>query len=128
MKANQTSILMYGHDEHLLVTRQWVLQSRGYRVLTRLDLAGFANIAVDPPIRLLLLCHTLSAGDCTEAIAAASERWPEVRSVVLEGGVGRTPSGLLGQLLHTMDGPARLVAVVSEMLGSDARSSVPTRP
>jgi hypothetical protein len=128
MKANQTSILMYGHDEHLLVTRQWVLQSRGYRVLTRLDLAGFANIPVDPPIRLLLLCHTLSPEDCDEAIEVASARWPEIRSVALQGGVGRAPSGLLGQLLHTMDGPAKLIAVVSEMLGNEANASAPTRP
>jgi hypothetical protein len=128
MKTNQASILLYGHEEQLLATRQWVLQSRGYRVVTMMDLEGLASVPSTPPVRLLLLCHTLSAEEATAAIDAVSARWPRAQSLTLEGTSGRAPSGLLGQLLHTMDGPAKLIAKVGEILGSDAKVAFATRP
>ena len=123
MKAKQPSILMYGHDEHLLETRQWVLQSRGYRVVTMLHPSGFAAIPLIPPIKLLLLCHSLSPEECDAAIAIASARWAGVRSLILDPDGTRAPSGLLGQLLHTMEGPAKLISVVSQIVGSGVESA-----
>jgi hypothetical protein len=118
MKVNPNSILLYGRDEHLLATRQWVLQSRGYRVLTLVDLSAFAAIPQDPPIRLVLLCHSLSEDECEAAMLLAEARWPGIQSLTLGAEAGRAPSGLLGQLLHTMDGPAKLVAMVGQLMGS----------
>jgi hypothetical protein len=83
MKTNQASILLYGHEEQLLATRQWVLQSRGYRVVTMMDLEGLASVPSTPPVRLLLLCHTLSAEEATAAIDAVSARWPRAQSLTL---------------------------------------------
>jgi hypothetical protein len=118
MKGKQNSILMYGHKEHLLATRQWLLESRGYRVLTLTDLAGLAAIPQAPPIRLVLLCHSLSAEECAAATALAEARWPEIQSLVLDDDGTRVPSGLLGQLLHTLDGPAKLIAMVGKLIGA----------
>jgi hypothetical protein len=117
MKAKQPSILMYGHDEHLLETRQWVLESRGYRVVTMVHPSGFKVIPLMPPIRLLLLCHSLSPGECDAAIALASARWGGIKSLVLDADGTRAPSGILGQLLHTMEGPAKLISAVSKIVG-----------
>jgi hypothetical protein len=128
MKAKQTTILMYGHDEHLLETRQWVLQSRGYRVLTMLDPSAFASIPLVPSIPLLLLCHSLSPQECNVATALASTRWPEIQSLVLDADGGRAPSGLLGQLLHTMDGPAKLISLVNRIVGNGVPVTGPARP
>lgn len=118
MKSNQTLILMYGHEETLLATRQWVLQSRGYRVRVIGKLADIAAIPQMPPPRLLLLCHTLSPGEITSAIAAATSKWPEIQTLQLVEDHGRAPSGILGQLLHTMDGPGKLITMVGELVGN----------
>jgi hypothetical protein len=118
MKESQASILMYGHDAYLLATRQWVLESRGYRVLALADLDGFAAIPQTPAIRLVLLCHSLSAEECEAAMSLARARWPEIQSLVLDVDGSRAPAGLLGQLLHTMDGPAKLIAMVGKLMGS----------
>ncbi|HEV2618640.1 MAG TPA: hypothetical protein VGU23_01730 [Acidobacteriaceae bacterium] len=127
MKVNPNSILLYGRDEQLLATRRWVLESRGYRVLTLLDLAGFAAIPQNPPIRLVLLCHSLSQDECEAAMVLAEARWPGIQSLTLDAEAGRSPSGLLGQLLHTMDGPAKLVETVAKLMGSSPRAQAVSR-
>jgi hypothetical protein len=123
MKANKISIVMYGHDEHLLATRQWVLQSRGYRVLTVSHPAKFTSIGQNLPVKLLILCHSLSPVECACATALATSRWPEIQSLVLDFDGSRMPDGLLGQLLHTMDGPAKLISAVNQIIGSGTRAT-----
>ncbi len=118
MKSNQTLVLTYGHDETLQATRQWVLQSRGYRVRLIAKPADIVAMPQIPPPRLLLLCHTLSRGEITSAITAASSRWPEIQTLELVEDHGRAPSGILGQLLHTMDGPGKLITQVGELVGN----------
>ena len=118
MKLNQTSILMYGHDQHLLATRQWVLQSRGYRVLTVEHLSAIGSIPQTPPVKLLLLCHSVTQREGDAAIALATARWPEIQRLALVADSGRAPAGILGQLLHTMDGPAKLISMVGELLNA----------
>ena len=49
-----------------------------------------------------------------------SIRWPDVKSLTLEAETGRAPTGILGQLLHTMDGPGKLLSMVTELVGSSA--------
>ena len=126
MKMNQSSILLFGHDEYLLATRQWVLQSRGYRVLTTTNLARIDTIAAMPPIKLLVLCHSLSPAEIAEATARAAARWPEIQLLELMADGGRVPAGILGQLLHTMDGPAKLVSMVENLVGH-AAAAAPTQ-
>jgi hypothetical protein len=123
MKANKVSIVLYGHDERLLATRQWVLQSRGYRVLTVAHPAKIASIAQDLPVKLLILCHSLTPAECDYAVALATARWPEIQSLVLDFDGSRMPAGLLGQLLHTMDGPAKLIFAVSQIIGNGTQAS-----
>ena len=111
---------MLGHDEHLLATRQWVLQTRGYRVITAINGSILHSLPLTPPVQLLVLCHTLSPAECADAAALASIRWPEAKSLTLAAEPGRAPSGILGQLLHTMDGPGKLLTMVTELVGSSA--------
>jgi hypothetical protein len=124
MKAGHSSILIFGHDEHLLMTRQWVLQSRGYRVLTASTLNELDSIAQLPPIKLILLCHSLRPAEIETATARASARWPGILNLELVADGGRAPNGILGQLLHTMDGPAKLVSMVDDLVGG----SLPSNP
>src|SRR5438270_4237482 len=128
MRKNQSPIVIIGHDEHLLATRQWVLQTRGYRVLTMTQLPALQSVPASPPVRLLVLCHTLSPDERQDAAAAAGIRWPGVKCLTLTAEPGRAPSGILGQLLHTMDGPAKLVSMVTELVGSSAELQVARHP
>jgi hypothetical protein len=117
MKTNQPLILIYGHDENLGAKRQWLLQSRGYRVRIVESAAAIRALPLVPTVRLILFCHTATAGETTDAIALASSRWPEVRTLKLAEESGRAPSGILGQLLHTMDGPDKLITMVHSIVG-----------
>ena len=117
MKANKVSIVVFGHDEHLLATRQWVLQSRGYRVFTVSDASRLATIAPNLPVKLIIVCHSVSAEECAAVMALSTARWPSIEHLVLDADGSRMPDGLLGQLLHTMDGPAKLLSVVNEIIG-----------
>lgn len=120
MKKNQSSILIVGHDEHLLATRQWVLQTRGYQVLTMHEPANMQKVPLSAPVQLVVLCHTLSDAERELATQTANARWPGVKSLTLVAEPGRMPSGILGQLLHTMDGPAKLLSMVTAAVGSSA--------
>jgi hypothetical protein len=123
MKATQISIVMYGRDAHLLETRKWVLQSRGYRILTIQHLADLNQIPLTPPVALLVLCHTLSSKECTDAVARASSRWPEIKKLALDRDRSSSPSKVLGQVMHTLDGPTHLLTTVSELVGHAGSSS-----
>jgi hypothetical protein len=120
MKRSQSSIVLIGHDEHLLETRQWVLQTRGYQVVSVPKVSAIRTIPPSDPVRLVVLCHTLSDRERKASVAAACSRWPGVKLLTLAAEPGRAPTGILGQLLHTMDGPAKLLALVSELIGSSS--------
>lgn len=122
MKTAQISILIFGHDARLLETRKWALLSRGYRVLTATHLAELDSIPATPPVNLLVLCHTLSAKEGACAVAHATSRWPEIKQLALMRDSSKRPSQLLGQVLHTLDVPNRMLTKVSELVGY-ARSS-----
>ena len=123
MKTNQGSIVILGHEEHLNATRQWVLQTRGYRVLVIDDPSAIGLLPQNPAIQLLILCHSVSKPECETAIALATTRWPEVRSLMMVADRNRAPAGILGQLLHTMEGPAKLISMVSEIVGRDTSAA-----
>jgi DNA-binding response OmpR family regulator len=118
MKAKRATILLYGCDEALLARRRWVLESRGYRILTLTDLREMRAVASAVPPSLLLLCHSLTPKERASATAAAIERWPEIRMLTLDAESSQVHSGLLGQLLHTQQGPDKLIAEVERLIGA----------
>ena len=120
MKHEHVAILIFGYDKCLLETRQWVLQTRGYRVVIALDLADINALPTSRPINLLVVCHSVPMADRDAAIALAETRWPGCRHLSLAADHGRMPTGILGQLLHTMDGPAHLIALVGSALEEPA--------
>src|ERR1700761_6414532 len=103
MKSPNT-ILLFGRQPELLATRQWVLETRGYGIAVANTLAEMATVPKDPPVRLVLLCHTLTPADRTAATALAATRWPGAICRALTQSA-RTPTGILGRLMHTCEGP-----------------------
>src|SRR5580704_1459880 len=123
MRAAQISIVMFGHNAHLLKTRGWVLQSIGYRVHTIRRSAELDTIPLAPPASLLLLCHTLSPKECEDAVTRATARWPKIKKLVLLRDSSKKPSDLLGKVQHSLDIPARLLHTVTELVGHSGSST-----
>src|SRR5579862_7722187 len=98
MRATQISIVMFGHNAHLLETRGWVLQSLGYRVQTIRRCTDLDKIPLTPPVSLLVLCHTLSPKECEDAVTRASSRWPEMKKLVLLRDSSKKPSQVLDKV------------------------------
>ena len=117
MKNEHVAVLIFGYDKCLLETRQWVLQTRGYRASIALGLAEIEAIPNTRRVDLLIVCNSVPDSERDAAVAIAESRWPGCRHLVLAADHGRMPTGILGQLLHTMDGPARLIALVGSALG-----------
>ena len=123
MENSQVSIVMYGRDAHLLETREWILKSLGYRVVTILCLAELDRIPLAPPVALLVLCHPLSFKECEDALAHASSRWHGIQKLDLmhEGSKSRTE--IHSRLRQTLDVPAGLLTRVSNLVGYAGSSS-----
>ena len=115
MKGTSPPILLFGHLDELLVTRKWVLESRGYRVAAITRLPELAAVPKVPVPRLFLFCGSVSPRVREAAMAFALSRWPGLHCHVLAAD-GSAPNGLLGRLMHTTEGPDRLVALVAGLL------------
>ena len=120
MKTSSIVLMLYGHDPALLETRKWVLQTRGYHVAQITGLAEIDRVALKSDVRLLILCHPLSAAETKAALNRATARWPEVKHVVLGAADSRYPTGVLGGLLYTKEGPGKLLMMVKELLEPEA--------
>ena len=80
---NTSAILLYGRNKSLLTTRTMLLEREGYRVYQASDYDPLRLILHNMPIRILILCHTLSEADCIAALDAAKESRRDIKSVVL---------------------------------------------
>src|SRR5438270_6770615 len=96
MRHEPTTVLIFGHDKSLLETRQWVLQTRGYKVIVVQDLGAIESLPSTRRVDLLLICHSVAAAEREVAIAKVGRRWPGVRHLALRASEGRMPNGILG--------------------------------
>ena len=111
------SILVYGHEARLLVTRRWVLEKAGFAVHATTDLRE-AMERVEQGTALLILCHTLSGEDSKRVLAEARGRRPETKVLILttHRPVEREDDGV--EILSAFIGPRVLLAAVEKALGA----------
>ena len=72
-------ILISGRDESLLATRELILEKAGYRVTT--TLLPLESVTAASKVRLLLLCHTLSAAERARDLAEIAAAFPNVKTI-----------------------------------------------
>ena len=120
MNELKTSILLYGRDKLLLKTRGWVLEGGGYRTLTAFDRAEILEIPHQPPVTLLILCHSLASRDRVEAADQASRRWPQIKTLVLTKHFLEAPLNSAGVPNVNLDSPTALIETVRELVGDPA--------
>ena len=116
------SILAFGRDTRLLQTRQWVLESAGFRVLAVRELGGVCELVVSQSFDLLLLCHSVTSAERHEAIAAAQSAQPNMRYLSM---TKQTPLQAVRQrdaTISCFEGPGALIAAINRLFASGYRA------
>ena len=73
----QGTILVYGNDEMLLITRRMVFEKAGYRVFTANSLSNAALVLMNHQIDVLILCQTLSDDERRAVLETAHTLQPQ---------------------------------------------------
>jgi DNA-binding response OmpR family regulator len=123
------SILFYGHDELLLMTRRRILEGAGFRADVTSEVKEIPRLVRKLPADLVVLCHSLSRTECVVAGLVARNHRPEVRMLLLAAdGFFRerdtAMSEVADDILTLSLEPERLVAKVRSMLQERPQGSV----
>lgn len=110
------TVLSFGYDSLLLKTRAWVVARAGVAVVSVETLAAFKAALSGEHFNLLLLCHSLSWGDCVAAQSLAASCAPSAKTLVLRSGLSTCalPQGV--EHVDTARGPDELIARVQSLL------------
>lgn len=105
-------ILITGRDAALLNTRAKVLACAKYRVSTRLEpLASSESLE---NVQLLIVCHTLSAAERQDDVAAFADSIPGAKALCLIPHAGPAVDG--AAVLDSFCGPREMLRVVHRLL------------
>jgi DNA-binding response OmpR family regulator len=130
---NTPSILFYGHDELLLVTRRRILEGAGFRADVTSELKEIPRLVHELPADLVVLCHSLSRTECVVAGMIARNHRPEARILLLvaDGFFGERDRGRDTSMSEVADDiltlslePETLVAKVRSMLNERPQGKV----
>ncbi len=111
-------ILNFGNADTLLVTRELILMSAGFEVVSANCWSAIGSTPLHQPIHLAILGHTLKKSEHLEIIQEVRLRWPEARMLVLtteDSGIVEFRSGVY--VMSSRD-PAFLLAVCDQLLAN----------
>ena len=116
--SDNTCILIVGHDDLLLRTREWILR-RWYSVQLAGDVATVSTLAASHSFRLVILCHTVTQEECRQITDLLIPRSPGVKilSLIAITGDGGT---LECSSCTPSDRPEILIARVQRLLNPDS--------
>jgi len=110
------SVLVFGRDHQLVHTRSLILEKAGFHVRTAANLPDIQQLPAQPPIDVMLLCHTLSGDDCDGALAITRDRWPSIQTIAMVSGRSDCGSKSTDASIDASEGPAKLVSAVRNRL------------
>lgn len=113
-----STILVYGRDPLLLETRSWVLEEAGFAVVTSSSLVEAEQQLASPEVKLLVLCHTLSAQERTDILAVASRINPSAKRLLLTASTVIPLDAPHEAVLSALEGPRALISTVRKVLSS----------
>lgn len=115
---NEVSVLCYGHDAMLLMTRQRLLESLGLQVTIVYTSAEFqAKLqAIEPA--LILLCQSLSIDERISAGALAHEKSPLSKILIMHPGRGDYRLRQDQSEFFSLDGPESFLDTVNRIIDS----------
>ncbi len=106
-----TSILLCGNNPELLNLRHLVLKQSGYDSTIRLGPVPLEDFGT---VKLLILCHTLSAAERIAAIATLHREAPSASILCFQPAPGPAEGAV--ELINALDGPRKLLEAVNRML------------
>jgi hypothetical protein len=124
-----SSVLFFGHDELLLLTRGRIFELAGFHVCFAQELPQVSELIRKRSADLIVLCHSLSQTECdTAASIAEHERIQVLRLLFTEEecrkgqSFGRTPAH---STFNSTRGPIALLEEACYMLRTEQRWTPP---
>jgi hypothetical protein len=116
--SKQRSVVCFSHDSSLLMSRVWLMEKMGCRVIPVTSETEFRETLHTYPVGLVVLCQSLTSEECRKADAFSRKHSPEARVLVLFITQQKyVPQGD-GVLLDAQCGPATFLSTVRSMLPS----------
>jgi hypothetical protein len=109
-------VLVFGRDYQLVHTRSLILEKAGYHVRTASSLPEIRQLPSEPTMDMMVLCHSLTAQDCAQALIITHERWPRIQTVALVSGSSGCGSEGADTVMEATEGPAKLISAVRSRL------------
>jgi hypothetical protein len=108
------TLLLYGHDPRLLMTRHLLLAAQGYNVLIARSTTEMESIC--EPVGLLIFCYSVPHDELTPATLLAQALWPSVQVLHLVGLSAFDTRIDGGRHFFVLDGPDKLVSLVRNLV------------
>jgi hypothetical protein len=111
----QHQVLIYGHDQILLRTRELILRGAGYEVCIAEELAEAREILSSRPIDLLILCHSVDEFERSKLLAFAHACQKNLSTLLLATCVGSYPLSADETVFGTLEGPRNFILTVCRL-------------
>jgi DNA-binding response OmpR family regulator len=127
------TILLYGRDELLLMTRGRILEGAGFKSAMTMDVREIPRLVRELPADLIVLCHSLSRTECVVAGMVAKNHRAVLRTllIVADGSIGEGDYGMsevAAEIFNLSLEPEKLVAKMRSMLDERPHSPMRTFP
>lgn len=117
MESRRPRLLCYGHDDMLLYTRKCILES-DFSVEICTGLTRLGECLRAGPVRVVVICHSVSDQECKAAIEMARAAWPGIKILTLREGDHEECSLHADKSMDHLDGPPALLYKVHSLLGT----------
>jgi DNA-binding NtrC family response regulator len=113
------TILLYGNDEILVMTRGIILEKAGYQVFTAKQFGNAMVVLMNHQIDLCVLCQSLTDEERRGILETAHALQPEIKCAVLDFEEREDPiEGV--DLIRGLAGPSTLLNAVGKLLTQKA--------
>jgi hypothetical protein len=116
-----SSVLFFGHDELLLLTRGRIFELAGFRVCFAQKLGQVPELICERSIDLIVLCHSLSKAECEMACSIAEKERIQVIRLLFTEEECRKSENAAHWTFDSMRGPVALLEEACTMLRTDQR-------
>jgi hypothetical protein len=123
-QVSVSRVLIFGHDNGLLVTRQLLLERDGCQVHVVRWAKEFRTCVLGQTFELILLCQSLSPDECESAAKFAQEHAPTTRLLLMFTRVGKCIPEHADVLLDSLSGPKVFVETARRMLASASARAI----
>lgn len=108
-------VLCYGRDESLLGLRAGVL-SRCFETMMAHSTDDIATVEPPRAFAAIVLCHTLSNDECSDAMKITAQRWPEAKVIALTAPFRGCPDDGQDMTFLRPTGPVELLHGINQVL------------